>query len=73
MTHRVMAAAVVVLSLMPVPAPGQTPDLQGHWQHDAVLAGHSVEDGRNPANDIITGDTNWPREQVRGAQPDCDC
>jgi hypothetical protein len=56
MTHRIMAAAVVVMSLMPVPAPGQTPDLQGHWQHDAVLAGHSVEDGRNPANDIITGE-----------------
>jgi len=38
MTHRVMAAAVVVVSLMPVPAPGQTPDLQGHWQHDEVSA-----------------------------------
>jgi len=56
MAHRVMAAAVVVVSLMPVPARGQTPDLQGHWQHDAVLAGHSVEDGRNPLNDIITGE-----------------
>ena len=56
MAHRVMAAAVVVVFLVPVPARGQTPDLQGHWQHDAVLAGHSVEDGRNPANDIITGE-----------------
>src|SRR6185436_9425717 len=53
MAHQVMAAAVVVVSVMPVPARGQTPDLQGHWQHDAVLAGHSVEDGRDPANDVI--------------------
>ena len=66
MAHRVMAAAVAVVSLVPVPARGQTPDLQGHWQHDAVLAGHSVEDGRNPLNDIITGEYSSGRVSRSG-------
>ena len=66
MAHQVIAAAVVVVFLMPVPARGQTPDLQGHWQHDAVLAGHSVEDGRNPLNDVITGEYSSGRVSRSG-------
>jgi hypothetical protein len=64
----VIAAVVVVISLVPVPAAGQAsaptrwspprladgqPDMQGHWISDAVGAAHSVEDGRDPADDVI--------------------
>jgi len=64
-----VAAAVAVVSVMPVAA-GQTPaasrwnpsrlpdgrpDLQGHWLHAAGIATHSVEDGGDPAEEIITG------------------
>jgi hypothetical protein len=63
-----MAAVVAVVSLAPVPAAGQAPaasrsnpprlpdgqpDMQGLWIADAVGAAHSVEDGRDPASDII--------------------
>jgi hypothetical protein len=48
------AAAAAILSLMPVPATGQTPDLQGHWVHGAG-ATHSVEDGGDPAESAVTG------------------
>ncbi len=65
-----MAAAVAVTTVMQVPAAGQTPtasrwipprlpdghpDMQGLWVHAAGLASHSVEDGRDPAEEIITG------------------
>src|SRR5688572_17363224 len=33
------------------------PDMQGLWVHAAGLATHSVEDGRDPAEEIITGAT----------------
>lgn len=64
----VIATVVAVVSLAPVPAAGQAsaptrwspprladgqPDVQGHWTSDAVGAAHSVEDGRDPADDII--------------------
>jgi len=63
-----MAAVLAVVSLAPVPAAGQAPaagrwnptrlpdgqpDMQGLWVSDAVGAAHSVEDGRDPASDII--------------------
>jgi len=35
-------------------ADGQ-PDIQGLWVFDAVGAAHSVEDGRDPASDVIQG------------------
>jgi hypothetical protein len=62
-------SVVVLLALMPpVPAAGQAstasrwtpsrladgqPDIQGHWISDAVGAAHSVEDGRDPADDVL--------------------
>jgi hypothetical protein len=64
----VIAAVVAMISLVPVPAAGQAsaptrwspprladgqPDMQGHWISDAVGAAHSVEDGRDPADDVI--------------------
>ena len=65
------AALVAVVSLMvPAPAAGQVPaasrrnpprlangqpDMQGLWVHAAGLATHSVEDGRDPTEEIITG------------------
>ena len=50
-----MTVAVAVVSLMPVAAAaGQTPDLQGHWLH-AAGATHSVEDGGDPAESVVTG------------------
>ena len=73
-----MAAAVVGATVMPVPAEGQArtasrwvpprlpdgqPDMQGLWVHAAGLASHSVEDGRDPAEEIIT-DTSGPNPIV---------
>ena len=73
MTHRVLGSIIVALaaiSMMPVPAAGQSPatrrwtpprlpdgqpDVQGHWISDAAGAAHSVEDGRDPDADIIQG------------------
>ena len=76
MKHRVfglstaVAAMLAVISLVPVPAAGQTPassrwnpprlpdgqpDMQGLWMSNAIGAAHSVEDGRDPAADIIQG------------------
>lgn len=62
------AAVVTVISWMPIVAAAQTPastrfspprlsdgqpDLRGHWISDAIGAAHSVEDGRDPAADVI--------------------
>ena len=62
------AAVLAVVSLAHVPVAGQAPgasrgnpprltdghpDMQGLWIADAVGAAHSVEDGRDPASDII--------------------
>jgi hypothetical protein len=59
---------VIVALLLPISASGQTntptrwnpthlsdgqPDMQGHWISDAVGAAHSVEDGRDPADDVL--------------------
>ncbi len=79
MAHRVfssmmaMAAVVAFVSLMPVPAAGQTPaasrwnpsrlpdgqpDMQGLWIAKQVgVPAHSVEDGNDPACDIVQGST----------------
>ena len=61
-------AVVLMAWTAPGPAIGQTtapprwnpprlgdgqPDMQGHWISDAVGAAHSVEDGRDPADDVI--------------------
>ncbi len=69
---------LVPVLLVSIPAAGQTPaasrwnpsrlpdgqpDLQGLWVHAAGLATHSVEDGRNPAEEIITG-TSGPNPIV---------
>jgi hypothetical protein len=63
-------AFAAVISLVPVLAAAQTPastrwnpprlsdgqpDMQGLWISDAIGAAHSVEDGRDPAADIIQG------------------
>jgi len=66
-------AAVAVVSLMPVPAAGQTPaasrwtparlpdgrpDMQGLWIPDTVgVPAHSVEDGNDPDDYVILGTT----------------
>ena len=64
----VTGAVVLMAWTVPDPAIGQTtapprwnpprlgdgqPDMQGHWISDAVGAAHSVEDGRDPADDVI--------------------
>jgi len=64
----VTGAVVLMAWTAPGPAIGQTtalprwnpprladgqPDMQGHWISDAVGAAHSVEDGRDPADDVI--------------------
>ena len=68
-----MAAVVAVVSLVPVPAAGQAPaasrwtpsrlpdgqpDMQGLWRAEQVgVPAHSVEDGNDPACDIVQGNT----------------
>ena len=70
MTHRVfgsmttLAATVAVVLLTVVPAAGQTPDLQGIWRHAAGGATHSVEDGQDPAEGVITGGGAGPNPIV---------
>ena len=64
------ALGAVVSLMMTAPAAGQAPasgrwnpprlangqpDMQGLWVHAAGLATHSVEDGRDPTEEIITG------------------
>ena len=64
----VTGAVMLMAWTAPGPAIGQTtapprwnpprlvdgqPDMQGHWISDAVGAAHSVEDGRDPADDVI--------------------
>jgi hypothetical protein len=60
------AAAVTVLVVLPsaqAPAPAFDPprladghpDMQGLWVSDAVGAAHSIEDGRDPADDTLQG------------------
>ncbi|MGH9254145.1 MAG: hypothetical protein ACRD3C_06200 [Vicinamibacterales bacterium] len=66
----VIAAVVAMVSLVPVFAAGQAsapargtpprladgqPDIQGHWISEAVGAAHSVEDGRDPDDDVLQG------------------
>ena len=65
-----LVAVLIVAVLPPVPVSGQTttptrwnpprltdgqPDMQGHWISDAVGAAHSVEDGRDPTDDVLQG------------------
>jgi hypothetical protein len=65
-----LAAVVIIALLLPFPASGQTttptrwnpprladgqPNMQGHWISDAVGAAHSVEDGRDPTDDVLQG------------------
>ena len=69
-----LAATGAVVFLMVVPADGQTPgagrwnpprlrdgqpDMQGLWIADAVLAVHSVEDGRDPVDDVIEDNSRF--------------
>ena len=71
-------SVLVPVLLLSIPAAGQTPaanrwnpsrlpdgqpDMQGLWVHAAGLATHSVEDGRDPAEEIITG-TSGPNPIV---------
>ena len=64
----VIGSVALMISTVPLPAIGQTttaarwspsrladgqPDIQGHWISDAVGAAHSVEDGRDPADDVL--------------------
>lgn len=70
MKHRAFpwltAAAVTVLVVLPAAqAPGPAvdpprladghPDMEGFWVSDAIGAAHSIEDGRDPADDQLQG------------------
>jgi hypothetical protein len=40
------------------------PDMQGMWISDAIGAAHSVEDGRDPADDVLQGRVGEPNPVV---------